>query len=68
LAPGRDIFSSRIADLMTPSPHAVAENRLAADAARLMQEKSIGQLAVIDDSGNIGGALTMHDLMRGKVL
>ena len=68
LAPGRDIFTAAIGGLMTPAPHTVAAGDLAADAARLMQEKQIGQLPVVDGAGGIDGALTMHDLMRGKVI
>ena len=51
--------------------HLLRENtqvNFAADAARLMEEKSINCLAVTNAQGQLVGALNTHDLMQAKVI
>ncbi len=57
-----------IRNLMTREPVSIRPDALAAEAVRLMEERRIGQLLVVDDAGRIVGALHFHDLLAAKVV
>lgn len=63
-----DIRQSRVADGMTARPISIAPQRLASEAALLMDEHRKNQLLVIDEGGQLVGALHMHDLLAAKVV
>jgi arabinose-5-phosphate isomerase len=50
----------------TPAP--LAAHALAVDAAQLMEQHRITSVLVVDDRGNLCGALNSNDLMRAKVI
>ncbi|MEO5365046.1 MAG: KpsF/GutQ family sugar-phosphate isomerase [Magnetococcus sp. WYHC-3] len=52
------------ADVMTPHPRTIAAQALAAQAIRLMEDARITTLFVVDDAGDIQGALHLHDLLE----
>ena len=57
-----------IDDLMTPDPVRIRSGALAAEAVRLMEERRIGQLLVVDDDDRLAGALHFHDLLAAKIV
>ena len=63
-----DIRSLRIAAVMTRNPHAILPGKLAAEAVELMDRHKVNQLLVVTESGDLAGALNMHDLFRAKVI
>jgi arabinose-5-phosphate isomerase len=63
-----DIRSLGIADVMTRNPHAILPGKLAAEAVELMDSHKVNQLLVVTESGDLVGALNMHDLFRAKVI
>jgi len=63
-----DIRTLRIADVMTRNPHTVLPGKLAAEAVELMERHKVNQLLVVTESGDLVGALNMHDLFRAKVI
>jgi arabinose-5-phosphate isomerase len=63
-----DIRSLRIAEVMTRNPHAILPGKLAAEAVELMDRHKVNQLLVVTESGDLVGALNMHDLFRAKVI
>ncbi len=63
-----DLRGLTVADGMTRNPHNVDPDALAAEAARIMDEKRLSQMLVVDDDGVLIGALHMHDLMAAKVV
>jgi arabinose-5-phosphate isomerase len=63
-----DFSAARVADVMARSPRSIAPDRLAAEAADLMEQHRINQLLVIDDGGALVGALHIHDLTNAKVI
>ncbi len=63
-----DVRTVQVADVMSRTPRSIAEGRLAAEAAELMERNRISQLLVTDEHGALAGALTMHDLMLAKVI
>ena len=67
LAASPDLAKARVSDFMTKSPKHAEPERLAADAAEMMKRESVNQLAVVAD-GKIAGALSIHDLLRRRVI
>lgn len=54
--------------LMTTRAKTITPNRLAVEAARLMEEHTIHALLVVQDDGTLVGALNIHDLLRARVV
>ncbi len=65
---GSDIRSMRVTEAMTKSPRTVESSRLAVEVVKIMEDHKINQILVVDDSGNLVGALNTHDLMQAKVI
>ncbi len=63
-----DIRAAGIRDVMTPHGHTISANALAADAVRIMEERRINGLVVVDEEDRPIGALNMHDLLRAGVV
>jgi arabinose-5-phosphate isomerase len=63
-----DIKQINILDVMGKNPKTIRANRLAAEAAQLMQQHKILAMLVTDDEGKLTGAFTMHDLLRAGVV
>ena len=53
---------------MHPSPKLIRGEALAVEAADLMEQHRVTGLLVVDDAGNLVGALNTNDLMRAKVI
>src|SRR3546814_20149261 len=66
--PAIDVHRARIADVMTRSPVAIEADALASEAARLMEDRKITMLPVVDDERRVVGALNIHDLLRARVV
>jgi arabinose-5-phosphate isomerase len=63
-----DIAATAIGSVMTPDCTTVAADILAADALRIMQDRKINALLVVDDGKRLTGVLNMHDLLRSRAL
>jgi arabinose-5-phosphate isomerase len=63
-----DLRPTAVGTVATRRPRAIAANRLAVEAVEMMERHKITQLLVLDDDGELKGALNMHDLFRAKVL
>ena len=63
-----DIRNIKIEEVMTKTPATIAPEAMAAAAAKLLDEKLINQLLVVDDQRHLVGALHIHDLMTAKVI
>src|SRR5690606_15902776 len=57
-----------VQDGMTPSPRHMPASALAIEAASIMDANRINQMLVLEDNGQLVGALHMHDLLAAKVL
>ena len=51
-------------EIMTADPKTVGEHMLAAEALRVMNEKNITALFVVDDARRPVGILHIHDCLR----
>ena len=65
---GIDLRSSTAEQVMHPRPSVVARDALAVEAAELMELNRITSVLVIDEAGQLCGALNSNDLMRAKVI
>ena len=63
-----DLRSTRVGDAMSPNPKVIAPDKLAAEAAQLMETHKIHALLVVDSSRHVVGALNIHDLLRARVV
>jgi arabinose-5-phosphate isomerase len=55
------------ADAMTSSPTTIAPDAVASEALKLMEERRITSLPVIDDDGKLLGVVHLHDLWRTEL-
>ena len=55
-------------DVMSPQPRTIQHNALAAEALQVMENSSVNQLIVTNESGKPCGALGMHALLKAKIL
>lgn len=63
-----DINALAVADVMNRDCVRVGATLLAAEALRIMEERRINALPVVDPAGTLIGALNMHDLLRAGVV
>jgi arabinose-5-phosphate isomerase len=64
----QDIGGTRVGAVMTRRCTTISADLLAAEALRLMEERRINALLIVDDSRRLVGALNMHDLLRAGVV
>ncbi len=67
LARRQDLYQTDIAELMTRPGIHIHPDRLAAEALKLMQDRQINALLVLDDA-RLVGAVHMHDLLAAGVV
>ncbi|HEY3520718.1 MAG TPA: KpsF/GutQ family sugar-phosphate isomerase [Rhodanobacteraceae bacterium] len=65
---GVDMRGAPVSQLMTRTPKSIGPDKLAAEAAQLMDTYKIHALLVVDDGNRVVGALNIHDLMRARVV
>jgi len=63
LAAGRDAVTTRVADVMTPSPRTVSESTPIEAALGLMRSGSFRRLPVVDEAGKLVGILSLDDVL-----
>ena len=68
LAHSIDIHSTPIHQVMTRGCATVEPDRLAAETVRIMEERRISALLVIDDENRLVGALNMHDVLKAGIV
>jgi arabinose-5-phosphate isomerase len=66
---GVNALNSRIEDSMTRTPAVIEARRLAADAVRLMEEREISVLIVVDDKNRNFplGMIHLHELLKSGI-
>jgi len=58
----QNVLELTAADCMTPNPVTLPRTELAASALRLMEEKKITSVLVVDTAGRLEGVVHIHDL------
>jgi arabinose-5-phosphate isomerase len=62
-----DFKGTPVTQVMSHNPRTIDPDRLAAEAAQMMEEHKISQILVVEN-GRLVGALNTHDLFRAKVI
>ncbi len=65
---GVNLRGATVSQLMTRGPKTIRDDKLAAEAAQLMEKFQINALLVTDASDRVVGALNIHDLLRARVV
>ena len=65
---GVDLRGASVAELMTRGPKTINADKLAIEAAQLMEKHQIHALLVVDEQQKVVGALNIHDLLRARVV
>ena len=68
LEKGVDLATTRIEAVMTAGARTIRPGALAVEAVQVMERHKVNQLLVVDERGELVGALNMHDLFRAKVV
>ncbi|CAG1021338.1 arabinose-5-phosphate isomerase [Patescibacteria group bacterium] len=68
LARNFDIHTTYITKVMTAHCAVITESVLAAEAMRIMEQKKINALIVVNDQQQVIGALNMHDLIHAGIV
>jgi arabinose-5-phosphate isomerase len=63
-----DLRGATVAALMTRGPKTIGADKLAIEAAQLMEKHQIHALLVVNDEQQVVGALNIHDLLRARVV
>ncbi|MEZ5460585.1 KpsF/GutQ family sugar-phosphate isomerase [Dokdonella sp.] len=63
-----DLRDTPVMRLMTSNPKTITADKLAAEAAQVMETHKIHALLVVSDENRVVGALNIHDLLRARVV
>ncbi|HET7930241.1 MAG TPA: KpsF/GutQ family sugar-phosphate isomerase [Rhodanobacteraceae bacterium] len=63
-----DLRAVSVGHSMTHNPKVIGPDKLAAEAAQMLEEHKIHALLVVDDARQVVGALNIHDLLQAKVI
>ena len=63
-----NIKTAQVRDFMTANCVTIGAESIASEALKIMHDKKINALMVVDDELRIQGALNMHDLLRAGVV
>lgn len=63
-----DMRATLVSRAMSRHPKVIGPDKLAAEAAQLMEEHKIHALLVVDAERHVVGALNIHDLLRARVV
>jgi CBS domain-containing protein len=64
LAQARDPGETRVGDVMTPDPRVVYEDTPLEDALRLMRQRAVRRLPVVDRDARLAGLVSSDDLLE----
>ena len=65
---GKDLHTTRVADVMSANFKHIIASALAAEAANIMQKSQVYVLIVTDSDHRLSGILKMHDLLQANVV
>lgn len=68
MTPGSNLLEGRAADVMTRTPVTIPRKVLAVEALRLMEERKITSLVVVDDERTVEGVVHLHDLWHTQAI
>ncbi|MCM8782859.1 MAG: CBS domain-containing protein, partial [Candidatus Omnitrophica bacterium] len=63
-----DLTRRRVREVMTKNPITVKPDMLAVEAGRILREKRIDELPVVDRGGKVIGVLDIQDLLKAGLI
>jgi arabinose-5-phosphate isomerase len=63
-----DVHKATISEVMTAECVTISPNMLAAEGLKIMEDREINALLVVDEDHRLVGVLIMHDLLRAGVI
>ena len=64
---GEDLADKKACEVMTKDPIAVGPDKLAAEAVKIMEDKDINDLPIVDSKGQPVGLINFQDLIKAGV-
>jgi len=68
MTPGSNLLERTAADVMTSAPVTIHADMLAVEGLRLMEERKITALVVVDRDQHVQGVVHLHDLWRTQMI
>ena len=68
MTPGSDLLDQQARDVMTVRPVTISRGMLAVEAIRLMEERKITAIVVVDPALCVEGVVHLHDLWRTQMM
>ncbi len=65
---GSQVMGAPISKYMTANPSALCEDQMAIDAIKLVENKRIDDIPVIDENGRVKGVIDIQDLPKVKLI
>ena len=65
---GEDLVNKKVKDVMTKNPITINSKKLASEALKILREKKIDELPVVDDKNRPVGLLDVQDLLKAGLL
>jgi len=63
-----NLLTRQASDVMTRSPVTISKSKLGVEAIRLMEERKITALVVVDAQNHVEGVVHLHDLWRTEMM
>jgi arabinose-5-phosphate isomerase len=68
MTPGSNVLDRQAGDVMTAHPVTAKAGMLAAEALRLLEQRKITSLVIVDEGGVALGVLHLHDLWHTQMI
>lgn len=68
MTPGSALLDQQARDVMTAKPVIISRGMLAVEAIRLMEERKITAIVVVDPARRVEGVVHLHDLWRTQMM
>jgi arabinose-5-phosphate isomerase len=68
MTPGSALLDQQARDVMTTSPVTISRGMLAVEAIRLMEQRKITAIVVVDSTRGVEGVVHLHDLWRTQMM
>ncbi len=68
MTPGSNLLEGTATDVMTAAPITIDGEMLAVEALRLMEERKVTALVVVDGARRVEGVVHLHDLWRTQMI
>jgi arabinose-5-phosphate isomerase len=61
---GVDLLNAKVGDVMTRNPYTITSERMAAEAFKILSDKKIDEIPVVDKKGKMIGLLDVQDILK----